>query len=199
MVVTEIPNQSTDYQGMSMKSESRLLKEARQFNRQALAEIYDKYNQDIFRYAMRSMGHNQMAEDCVSETFSRFLHALNQGKGPRKHLRAYLYRTAHNWITDQYRRQPPPDIQLEEDIKVEEETGMLQAVVNKQEQARVRWALSKLTPDQRQVIMLKYYEGWKNKEVAAALEKPVGAVKSLQHRALDALQRLLVPNEGVKS
>ena len=47
-----------------------------------------------------------------------------------------------------------------------------------------------LTADQRQVIILKFYEGLTNQEVAASLEKPVGAVKSLQHRALQSMRRI---------
>ena len=42
------------------------------------------------------------------------------------------------------------------------------------------------------------YWGWDNKEVAKALEKPVGAVKSLQHRGLAALRRLLAHREDVR-
>jgi RNA polymerase sigma-70 factor (ECF subfamily) len=57
---------------------------------------------------------------------------------------------------------------------------------------QVRAALVHLTPDQRQVITLKFLEGFSNVEVAGILNKPIGAVKSLQHRALAALQRQLV-------
>jgi RNA polymerase sigma-70 factor (ECF subfamily) len=56
---------------------------------------------------------------------------------------------------------------------------------------QVRSALALLTPDQRQVIMLKYLEDWENEEIAQALNKPVGAIKSLQHRAIESLRRLL--------
>jgi hypothetical protein len=52
-------------------------------------------------------------------------------------------------------------------------------------------AVSQLTPEQRQVIMLKYVEDWDNQAIAAAIGKPVGAVKSLQHRALESLRRML--------
>jgi RNA polymerase sigma-70 factor (ECF subfamily) len=67
------------------------------------------------------------------------------------------------------------------------------------ERRMARQALWRLTPDQRQVIVLKYYQGLSNEEVAAALDKPVGAVKSLQHRALDALRRMLTgPESGME-
>jgi RNA polymerase sigma-70 factor (ECF subfamily) len=54
-------------------------------------------------------------------------------------------------------------------------------------------AVQQLTPDQQQVISLKFLEGLSNQERAAVLDKPVGTVKSLQHRALAALHRLLAP------
>ena len=56
---------------------------------------------------------------------------------------------------------------------------------------RIRRALQELTPDQRRVITLKFFEGYSNLEVAELLNKPVGAVKSLQHRGLAAMQRQL--------
>jgi len=56
--------------------------------------------------------------------------------------------------------------------------------------------LLELTPDQRQVIVLKYLEGFTNEEVAATLRMSVGAVKSMQHRALAALKRLMQEKEA---
>ena len=61
--------------------------------------------------------------------------------------------------------------------------------------AQVRAALRQLTADQQQVIALKFLEGLSNQEVAAILDKPVGAIKSLQHRAMAALQRQLAPDK----
>ena len=66
------------------------------------------------------------------------------------------------------------------------------------EQREIREYLWKLTEDQRQVIVLKYLEGLNNKEVADILEKPVGAVKSLQHRALNSLRRMFAKDETVR-
>jgi RNA polymerase sigma-70 factor, ECF subfamily len=55
----------------------------------------------------------------------------------------------------------------------------------------VRDAIRHLTPDQLQVISLKYLEGMSNEEMALVMRKPIGAVKSMQHRALRSLHRLL--------
>jgi RNA polymerase sigma-70 factor, ECF subfamily len=176
---------------MRTSSDPLLLERARHFEKEALAEIFDCHNAGIFRYAMRLLGDVELARECMSETFSRFLSALRSGSGPKDYLQAYLYRIAHNWITDYYRSKTPPSLPLDPELRADPAKEPHQAVVEEMELQQVRSALALLTPDQRQVIMLKYLEDWENEEIAQALNKPVGAVKSLQHRAIEALRRLL--------
>jgi RNA polymerase sigma-70 factor (ECF subfamily) len=175
--------------------EKLLLERARRFERQALAEIYDQYSHGIYIYAARLLGDVDLAEECVAETFSRLLHSLHAGKGPGSYLQAYLYRIAHNWITDQYRRESPPSQSLDEEVHLSAELPPEQQVVQRIRAEQVRAALYQLTPDQRQVVVLKFLQGWNNEQVSRALEKPVSAVKSLQHRALNALRRMLLTTE----
>src|SRR3972149_10564918 len=165
-----------------------LLQGARKLDPQALADIYDLHSPGLYRYAMRRLGDACLAEDCIAETFSRFLQSLHKGRGPRDHLQAYLYRMAHNWIVDHYRRGPSPGEELPERMQ---DTGFSpeEKTVHHLRQERLRTSLKKLTPDQQQVVALKFLEGWENQEIAQALRKTIGSVKSLQHRALAALQR----------
>jgi RNA polymerase sigma-70 factor (ECF subfamily) len=169
-----------------------LLKGARAFDVEALGNIYDLYSPGIYRYAMRLLGDDSLAEDCVAETFSRFLKSVRMGRGPDDHLQAYLYRIAHNWITDSYRRQVPERGMTEDDEQKDDQAHPAELVEDRVIQEEVRLSLQALTPDQRQVVTLKYIEGWENEEIAAALQKPVGAVKALQHRAILALKKMLV-------
>jgi RNA polymerase sigma-70 factor (ECF subfamily) len=170
-------------------TEQELLQLASQLDTKALAEIYDTHSPGLYRYAMRLLGDVPLAEDCVAETFARFLGALQKRRGPRDHLQAYLYRIAHNWIVDSYRGQEQTlelddAIRSEADIPEEEAAKLIR-------QKQVRKAIHRLTPDQQMVISLKYLDEWCNEEIARVLKKPVGAVKSIQHRALKSLQRLL--------
>lgn len=180
---------------MKASSEADLLRGAKTFDMQCLGAIYDRYSPGLYAYSMRLLGDVCMAEDCVAETFSRFLKALRAGQGPDQHLQAYLYRVAHNWITDQYRRQPPPPLPLEDDFTPEDVMHVETQASQHMQQERVRSALRLLTPDQRQVVMLRFLEGWGNDDVAVAVNKPVSAVKALQHRALAALRRYLLGEE----
>jgi RNA polymerase sigma-70 factor, ECF subfamily len=173
-------------------SEQDLLVQARQFETRALAEIYDLYSPRLYRYASRLLGDTCTAEDCVADTFNRFLQALRAGRGPKDHLQAYLFRTAHNLIVDHYRNQSPA-INLEDEMSDFED---IEASAGRNIRLRrVRNAILELTADQQQVIALKFLEGWKNEEIARVLKKPLGAVKSLQHRALARLQKILLEDE----
>ena len=176
-----------------MASEQDLLLQAKQLDTCALAEIYDLYSPRLYRYAIRLVGDACTAEDCVAETFSRFLQAIRTQKGPSDYLQAYLYRTLHNLVVDHYRRQPPTQM-LNEDSpgfgNIEEKTDQ------NIRKLRVRAAIHELTSDQQQVIALKFLEGCENEEIAHILNKPVGAVKSLQHRALTNLQKILLNDES---
>lgn len=176
-------------------NEAELIQRARQLEGQALAEIYDAHNEALYRYALRLLGRVTLAEDCVSETFARFLQVLQKGKGPKNYLKAYLFRIAHNWVTDFYRRGGPETYPVDDVIGLASDDNPAASAFANLQKHRVRAALRDLTPDQRAVISLKYYEGWENAEVAAMLNKPVGAIKSLQHRALAALKRILVDED----
>lgn len=178
-----------------MPNEEELLKNARSFDQDTLGLIYDEYSPGIYRYAMRLLGDSQLAEDCVADTFSRFLKALQFGQGPKEHLKAYLYRISHNWITDSYRRHPFISVDLDDSLALDESQNVDEVVDSGLEQQRVRMALQALTPEQRQVVILRFLEGWNNEQIAEVLEKPIGAVKALQHRALNALRRLLLRDE----
>src|SRR3989337_1468076 len=176
---------------MRAATDQLLLERARRFEKDALAEIFYRYNAGVFRYAMRLLGDTDHARDCMPEPFSLFLNAWRRGVGPNDYLQAYLYRIAHNWITDYYRSQTLPTLPLGHELRSDPAEDPLQVVADGMELQHVRLALALLTADQRQVITLKYLEEWENVDIARAMNKPVGAVKSLQHRAIEALRRLL--------
>lgn len=176
---------------MRKRPDQALLEQAKRFDPLALEEIFDTYSQGIYRYAYRLLGDVELARECMSETFSRFLDALRRDSGPDNYLQAYLYRIAHNWITDFYRSKVPPSVPLDIELRADAAEEPQQAVAMQMDNAQLRAALSLLTPDQREVIVLKYLEEWEIESIAQALDKPVGAVKALQHRGLEALRRIM--------
>lgn len=178
-----------------MLTEDALLKKAGKFEADTLLVIYDRFSPEIFGYAYRLLGDGDMAEDCVSETFLRFIHAIKNNSGPKENIRAYLYRIAHNWITDQYRKKVPILIEYSEN-SVSETSGHLEdRVEHRFKMNQLRSAILELNPDQRFVITLRYVEGWDLGQIAHAMKRPIGAVKALQHRALSNLSKRLGAKE----
>jgi RNA polymerase sigma-70 factor (ECF subfamily) len=166
---------------------------AKAYDRQTLAEIYDEYQPLIYRYVSRQVEDMETARDLTADVFNRFLSALEKGQGPDKSLKSWLYKSAHNIIVDHYRRREFRDhLPLSEHLPA---SGVdpAQEAENLMAAARVREALETLTSDQRQVITLKFLAGMSNAEVADIVNKPLTAVKSLQHRGLASLQRRLIP------
>jgi RNA polymerase sigma-70 factor, ECF subfamily len=179
---------------MDIYSDEELMPLVRGFDRDALAAVFDRYNEAIYFYALRLLGSTNLAEECAAETFHRLLRACRHGGGPNDNLKGYLYRTAHNWITDQFRGVSPLPLNEEVELVDDCDTPGQEAEKNIN-QERIRAALCLLTPEQRQVIVLRFVEGWNLEEVAASMKKTTGSVKALQHRAVVALQKILL-SEG---
>ncbi len=167
----------------------------RALDRDRLAAIYDEYYQPIYRYVYRQVGDVETARDLTAEVFHRLLRVAQSGNSPERHPKAWLYRTAHNIVVDHYRRQQHRRHLPLDDELINANDDPVGTAERHLSATQVRAALQHLTPDQRQVIVLKFLEGLSNQEVAAVLDKPVGAVKSLQHRGLAALQRQLAPDK----
>lgn len=183
---------------MKTNPDQAILERVKRSDTAALEEVFDTYSQGIYRYAYRLLGDQDLAKECMSETFSRFLGALQRNSGPDTYLQAYLYRIAHNWVTDYYRSKTPPTLPLEDNIPASRGSDPNQNLESQLTATQLRQAIMLLTPDQRQAIVLKYLDDWENDDIARTMNKPVGAVKALQHRGLEALRRILVRIEDIE-
>jgi RNA polymerase sigma-70 factor (ECF subfamily) len=178
-------------------SEEKWLKAARRLDEKALGELYDALSPELYRYAYRLVGDVEQAEDLLSETFLRFLRAIQSGGGPKDHLRAYLYRTLHNLVIDRHRRKAPAwNELLPEQVSAGEDSNPAVSVQQQLEEQEARALLWQLTNAQRQVILLKFFHDLSNAEIAAVLEKTEGSLKALQHRGLASLRRLIEKSPG---
>jgi RNA polymerase sigma-70 factor (ECF subfamily) len=149
----------------------------------------------IYRYLYRYVGDAAQAEDLTSEVFVRLLQVLSTRRAPREHLQGWLYRVAHNLAMDLFReRAKGTSLELDERLAAADDLPPAQ-LQKHQEQEHLRAAIQQLSPDQQQVIVLRFGEGFKIRKVAQLLGKSEGAVKILQHRAVKRLRRLLANEE----
>ena len=184
--------------------DSQLLELAQEYNSQALAKIYDRYAEAIYRYLYRHVGDAEQAEDLTSEVFVKLLQVLNTRRAPNKHLQGWLYRVARNLAMDWFRKQAKgAPVPLDEHAHLMEHSDLVMdgdapslVVERRQARQQLREAICELTADQQQVILLRFGEGLKIAEVSQVTGKSEGAVKVLQHRAVKRLAKLLGREEN---
>ncbi len=175
-----------------MTGEHALLKRAQAYDEQAIAQLYDQYAPRVYAYLYRRLQDAQLAEDLTGEVFVRLLEALQSEQFWHTSFRAWLYRVAHNLVVDVYRRRAVgTTLPLDDRPSLANSEEPPETVVEQREALDcLRKAVKQLTPEQQQVLVLRFGERLKAKEVAEIMNKSVGAVEALQHRALAALRRL---------
>jgi len=158
---------------------------------QSIGAVYDQYFPEVYRYVRYRLSNDTVAEDIASDVFVRLLEASEKKQGPRSNIKGWLIATASNAVNDHLRRMyRRPTESLSESM--EDKSTNIHAEVDLREQNRaVKAAYTQLTPDQQHVLALRFGQAYSLEETAAFMNKKVNAVKALQFRALQALQRLI--------
>lgn len=129
-------------------------------------------------------------EDVASEVFLAAFRGVARFDGDGRAFRAWLFTIAHHKGVDVRRRESPARETLTAAVPDEgtpapsAESGAMELLAT----GDVLRLIDTLTEDQRAVLLLRVIADLSLTETAAALGKPVGAVKSLQHRALGRLR-----------
>lgn len=161
------------------------------FDSRAIAAIHTRYYPEIYRFARYRVSDVAVAEDIASEVFVRMLEAVEKGRGPRTNLRGWLISTASNTINDHFRRTYRRQTEeLSEDLQADN-PGLHAQMEAAEQQAAVRAALARLTPEQQNVLALRFGSGYSLEETARLMGKKANAIKALQFRALATLRRHL--------
>ena len=173
---------------MARVDEQRLLQRAQQGNADAFAHLYRANVQAIYRYIYHRVNDVHLAEDLTGDVFTRALKSMATYRDQGKPFVAWLYRIAHARVVDYYRmtnRRP-----IESDVEAEPipvSANMDEGIVRRQTAKALREAISTLTDDQQQVVILRFIEGESIETVADMMGKNANAIKALQHRALRTL------------
>ena len=167
---------------------------ARDLDTSAWDQLYRVAFPQVFRYVSSKARSVAEAEDITEEVFLGALQTVASVRATDEAgFIAWLFQIARHKLADHLRRQyrrpvEPLDPELEmSDPSPTPEDEALRA----DDQRAVRAALTELTAEQQEVIVMKFALGYDNARVAATLGKSPGAINQLQHRALGALRRVL--------
>ena len=168
----------------------RIVERAQQGDRDALEELYLLHFDRIYSYLHMSVGNRHDAEDLTTQTFLKMLESIKRFRWQSAPFSAWLFRIAHNLAMDHFRAtkrwQPEEEVpEPEPDESTSAESGALESIGRKS----MLELIDDLSPEQQQVLTLKFVFNFSNAEAATILGKTEGAIKSLQHRALVSLQK----------
>jgi RNA polymerase sigma-70 factor, ECF subfamily len=167
-----------------------LVERGKRGDRDALEELYLLHFDRIYSYLHLSVGNRHDAEDLTTQTFLKMLEAIGRFEWKAVPFSAWLFRIAHNLAMDHFRasKRVQPEDEVPEPPGSEEASAEFHAL-HAIGRASMLELISGLSPEQRQVLTLKFVFSFANADVAGILGKSEGAVKSLQHRALASLQK----------
>jgi len=175
-----------------------LVARGQQGDRDALEELYLIHFDRIYSYLHVSVGNRHDAEDLTTQTFLKMLEKIGSFRWQSAPFSAWLFRIAHNLAMDHFRahRRWQPEAEVPEPPAHDAEpSAELEAMRTIGRESMLK-LIEDLSPEQQQVLTLKFVFNLPNAEVAAILDKTEGAVKSLQHRALVSLQKQVDGSEA---
>jgi RNA polymerase sigma-70 factor (ECF subfamily) len=195
-MMTKTPAQNPE-PGAQVTDEQLLVKYRTDGDREAYAQLVQRYERQLYSYLRRYLGHAEMAEDVFQATFLQ-VHLKCDRFDETRRFRPWLYTVATNQAIDAQRRNKRHRMvsldrgSSSEDLDIGTLVNLLEGkesdpLENVSQLERGQWvqdAIDQLSEAMRSVIELVYYQGMKYREAAEILDIPVGTVKSRLHAAI---------------
>jgi len=161
------------------------------------SEIFDRYSSRIYNFAYRFLKNSEAAEDAMQEVFVKMLKYANQFHGDAK-LSTWLFSITANWCRDYLRKadnKPKDSDEVLVTLPAPSEHSPERKLEQRENEKRIQKALSALTPEQREAILLSRYQGLSYAEIAQISGCSEGAVKTRVFRAMETLKKALTAEE----
>lgn len=186
---------------MNDKQEAQWVDAAHAGDQDAFAELVRLYEKRIFALTLRMCGNPEDAAEAAQEAFLSAWQGLRFFRGDSS-FSTWLYRLASNAAVDLLRREgrhkaaSGPSLDDEElNLDVPDHTPTPQEAAERKElRAQIEAGLQALSPDHRQVLILREMHQLRYDEIAAALDLDVGTVKSRINRGRKQLRNFLMKN-----
>lgn len=168
--------------------EDALVAAARGGDSQAFGALVDAYEGAVFNLALRMVGNREDARDLAQTVFVKAYLKLDSFDG-RSRLFSWMYRIAINESLN-WRSRRKQQVELNDGLESHEPLPDERAVASEEERM-VQEALLDLTPDYRQVIVLRHFLDLSHVEMGKVLQLPEKTVKSRLHTARARLAEAL--------
>jgi RNA polymerase sigma-70 factor (ECF subfamily) len=180
-----------------LEEEKKYIKEAQEGNQGSFGLIYNHYVSQIYRFVFFKVSVKQVAEDLTHEIFLSAWQNIKNYKQKQFPISSWLYQIARNKVIDYYRTD-------KKNISIDTEDSQ-EEMLGSEEQAsldiplaidKVKSLIKFLKPEYQDVLIMRYVEDLDHKEIANALNKSEGAIRLIQHRAINNLKELYAKHRG---
>jgi RNA polymerase sigma-70 factor, ECF subfamily len=171
-----------------------LIRRATRGDVEAYNLLVSRWEKRVYNYLLRITGHREDALDLTQDVFLKAYQNLRKLDDPSR-FAPWIYRIAHNEAYSLFRKRRP-ETDIEEMAPESTQDGITvggTSVFPIELSLAVASALGRLSPDQREAVVLKVYQGFKFEEMAEILGCPVSTVKSRLYTAFDLLKADLAP------
>ncbi len=176
--------------------EAQLIRKAKLGQADAFGVLYELHAVAIYRYLNAHLNSHLDAEDITSEVFVRAWKSLPKYHERGIPFRAYLFRIAHNALVDFYRQARDNQTKVLDDINaISIEPDPAEITMKKHKLQELEEILGEIRDDYRRVLVLRFINQLSPSETAFVMKRSPGAVRVLQHRALEALRQVLTSRE----
>lgn len=175
---------------MTEQEINQAFEKAKNLDREAFGLIYDHFSGKLYKFIFFRVGHKELAEDLLSDTFVKAWSKI-ETLATAQAFAGWLYQIAKNNIIDYYRvKKTTVDLNEVAEI-LEDSASPIDEANLKIEQRVLLQLLDQLPLDQQQVIQYKFFEDLENIEIANIMGKTEGSVRVIQHRAINRLKELI--------
>lgn len=169
----------------------RLVQRAQDGDAEAFGAIFDEFHLPVYRYIVARVASPADAEDLAAETFAAAFRAIGSFRWRGAPIEAWLFRIARSKLVDHYRKRGRRGA---DSLSGSEPAGSgdadpAAAILRHEDRGQLLAAVRRLSPDQQEVVALRFFADLSVPEVAEVMERSLGAVRQLQLRALTTLRQ----------
>lgn len=163
------------------------IKQCQRGNLEAFGGLYDAYIKKIYDFVYFKTNHKETAEDIVSQVFFKALSKIGKFKFSQGTFQAWLYQIARNTVIDFYRTKKQ-DANVDDYWGLKDKTDIARDTEVKLKLEEVDVYLTKLKPEQREIIIMRVWQGMSYQEIAAVMVKSEASCKMVFSRAVRKLR-----------
>ena len=185
-------------QDLTLNADDLLMQNVANGDAASLEVLYDRYVRQCFGLALRMLNNASIAEEVVQEVFTKVWSRPDSYSAHKGRFVSWLLSLVHHRCVDELRRRSNSETPLEDaetgnllNTEIDPSPDPADQASLREEQLAVREALNELAPNQREVIILAYFGGLSQSQIASRLKQPLGTVKTRVRMGLQKLKSLL--------